>query len=217
MQLEKQIGKMIEQQKKINTQTNGENWKEKKRNWDLAMFTELAELTESTPWKWYKKTELDMENIIVELVDIFHFLLSSLINNDIKQEMIVKIIHNEIRKTRNERGQKVIEKRIEDFAKTLFQENWEIKKLTMFIRLVMALSSWGNLYKIYRGKNILNIFRQDNGYKEGYYIKVWEQEEDNNFMYREMLEMGIEDIDKLYSILDSRYMEILGSKSKEEK
>jgi len=41
-----------------------------------------------------------------------------------------------------------------------------------------------SLYKLYVGKNILNQFRQDNGYKDGSYIKVWAGEEDNVVMKR---------------------------------
>ena len=40
------------------------------------------------------------------------------------------------------------------------------------------------LYRLYVGKNILNQFRQDNGYKDGSYIKVWNGEEDNLVMKR---------------------------------
>ena len=40
------------------------------------------------------------------------------------------------------------------------------------------------LYTLYVGKNILNKFRQDHGYKEGSYIKIWNGEEDNVIMQR---------------------------------
>jgi hypothetical protein len=39
-----------------------------------------------------------------------------------------------------------------------------------------------NLPGFYFGKNVLNQFRQDNGYKEGTYIKIWNKEEDNVHM-----------------------------------
>ncbi|MDC9715441.1 MAG: dUTPase, partial [Gammaproteobacteria bacterium] len=35
------------------------------------------------------------------------------------------------------------------------------------------------LYKRYLVKNQLNTFRQDNGYKEGSYVKLWGGVEDN--------------------------------------
>jgi len=38
------------------------------------------------------------------------------------------------------------------------------------------------LYEIYVGKNVLNMFRQDNGYKEGTYNKMWNGREDNEYL-----------------------------------
>jgi len=42
--------------------------------------------------------------------------------------------------------------------------------------------SWGELYSQYVGKNVLNIFRQDYGYKKGTYIKIWDGREDNEHL-----------------------------------
>ena len=38
------------------------------------------------------------------------------------------------------------------------------------------------LFKQYVGKNVLNMFRQDHGYKEGTYIKIWHGREDNEHL-----------------------------------
>ena len=38
------------------------------------------------------------------------------------------------------------------------------------------------LFRQYVGKNTLNFFRQDHGYKEGTYIKIWHGEEDNEVL-----------------------------------
>ena len=45
--------------------------------------------------------------------------------------------------------------------------------------LIDSKLSWDDLAKTYVGKNVLNRFRQANGYKEGTYIKIWQGEEDN--------------------------------------
>ena len=38
---------------------------------------ELAELTDSVPWKWWAKyQDFDKQNAKVEIVDLFHFLIS---------------------------------------------------------------------------------------------------------------------------------------------
>jgi len=49
------------------------------RNYALAMSQEIAELVDSTNWKWWRtKVDLfDEQNIRVELVDILHFWVSA--------------------------------------------------------------------------------------------------------------------------------------------
>ena len=41
---------------------------------------------------------------------------------------------------------------------------------------------WNELYEQYVGKNVLNIFRQDHGYKHGTYKKIWNNREDNEHL-----------------------------------
>ncbi|MCP5518370.1 MAG: dUTP diphosphatase [Verrucomicrobiales bacterium] len=46
-------------------------------NYGRAMSQELAELTDSVPWKWWAKyQQFDLQNARVEVVDLFHFLIS---------------------------------------------------------------------------------------------------------------------------------------------
>ncbi|MEM9159251.1 MAG: dUTPase [Verrucomicrobiota bacterium] len=46
-------------------------------NYTRAMQQELAELTDSVPWKWWAKyQEFDKQNAKVEVIDLFHFLIS---------------------------------------------------------------------------------------------------------------------------------------------
>lgn len=46
-------------------------------NYCRAMTQELAELTDSVPWKWWAKYQkFDKQNARVEVVDLFHFLIS---------------------------------------------------------------------------------------------------------------------------------------------
>jgi dimeric dUTPase (all-alpha-NTP-PPase superfamily) len=46
-------------------------------NYTRAMQQELAELIDSVPWKWWAKyQEFDDQNAKVEVVDLFHFLIS---------------------------------------------------------------------------------------------------------------------------------------------
>lgn len=46
-------------------------------NYCRATSQELAELTDSVPWKWWAKyQEFDLQNARVEVVDLFHFVIS---------------------------------------------------------------------------------------------------------------------------------------------
>jgi len=54
---------------------------EQRQQWVLnycrAMSQEMAELTDSVPWKWWAKYQkFDEQNARVEVVDLFHFLIS---------------------------------------------------------------------------------------------------------------------------------------------
>jgi dimeric dUTPase (all-alpha-NTP-PPase superfamily) len=46
-------------------------------NYTRAMQQEMAELVDSVPWKWWAKYQkFDEQNALVEVVDLFHFLIS---------------------------------------------------------------------------------------------------------------------------------------------
>jgi dimeric dUTPase (all-alpha-NTP-PPase superfamily) len=46
-------------------------------NYVRAMQQELAELTDSVPWKWWANYQsFDKQNAKVEIIDLFHFLIS---------------------------------------------------------------------------------------------------------------------------------------------
>ena len=54
---------------------------EQRQQWVLnycrAMTQELAELTDSVPWKWWAKYQkFDKQNARVEVIDLLHFLIS---------------------------------------------------------------------------------------------------------------------------------------------
>jgi dimeric dUTPase (all-alpha-NTP-PPase superfamily) len=65
---------------RIGVRTDGMSDEEKTKwvlNYCRAMSQELAELTDSVPWKWWAKYQkFDQQNARVEVVDLFHFLIS---------------------------------------------------------------------------------------------------------------------------------------------
>ena len=65
---------------RIGVNTDGMSQEEKTKwilNYCRAMSQEMAELTDSVPWKWWAKYQkFDEQNARVEVVDLFHFLIS---------------------------------------------------------------------------------------------------------------------------------------------
>jgi dimeric dUTPase (all-alpha-NTP-PPase superfamily) len=65
---------------RIGVKTDGMSDEEKTKwilNYCRAMSQEIAELTDSVPWKWWAKYQkFDQQNARVEVVDLFHFLIS---------------------------------------------------------------------------------------------------------------------------------------------
>ncbi len=63
----------------VNTDTMTEEEKTKwVLNYSRAMTQEMAELTDSVAWKWWAKYQkFDEQNARVEVVDLFHFLIST--------------------------------------------------------------------------------------------------------------------------------------------
>ena len=66
--------------KRIGVNTDGMSDEDKAKwvlNYTRAMQQEMSELIDSVPWKWWAKyQELDEQNAKVEVVDLFHFLIS---------------------------------------------------------------------------------------------------------------------------------------------
>ena len=64
------------------------------------------------------------------------------------------------------------------------------------------------LFALYVGKNVLNRFRQDHGYKEGSYRKLWAGREDNEHLIEILESISVEPeemFDMLYQQLEQRY------------
>jgi dUTP pyrophosphatase len=78
------------------------------RNYALAMTQEVAELVDSTNWKWWRtKVDLfDEQNLKVELVDILHFWVSACQVMGLSAEDVFRMYaqKNAINAQRQERG-----------------------------------------------------------------------------------------------------------------
>lgn len=74
---------------------NNPNWKEARTENDfkLASILEMAEMIESTPWKWWKGGTADLWNIKIELIDMLHFMISNVeMRGDISDSEATKVL-----------------------------------------------------------------------------------------------------------------------------
>lgn len=218
------LEEMFSLQKKLNDDTNGVNWElginkfDKEINWLRCIHMEVAELIDSTPWKHWKniKDAPDINNIHIELVDVWHFLMSyilqetnipkavSLVNTHCIYEA-VEIEDMDI---------KLVVKEAEKLSYIAFaietgnmpQFSGVERFIDQFFRCCkLAGLSFNWLQKLYIGKNALNKFRQDNGYKEGTYKKVWDGKEDNEVMIALLEKMEDSSFEKVYHELQKAY------------
>ncbi len=201
------LQKMFDKQEELSVHTNGENWKERDIPWYRAVWTECAEMIEHTDWKWWKKGEVNLEQLQLELVDIWHFIMSDLLkeNKDLKQ--VFDFVINSFRVLNDQEDNKQsVQECIESLAFAALKQSSMLRYFMMLCYKV-EIFSLEQLYKLYIGKNILNGFRQNHGYKKGTYIKNWNGEEDNDYMMLLLKDMNVDDIDtELYKKLEEYYI-----------
>lgn len=199
---------MFELQQELNDSTNGKGWEKgitkngKKINWRRCITMESAEMIDSFGWKHWKSIaqETDYANLQIEIVDVWHFVMS----------LVLEFTHNSGAESIEELSQRVFQtpeyqKINNDTSLAFGSDDLLLFRIENVMRLSLIpvspemigalieeffeLAHLGalnatQLYRLYVGKNILNQFRQDHGYKEGSYIKVWNGEEDNVVMKR---------------------------------
>jgi len=73
--MKQQIVAMLALQDKMNTKVHAD-WRGQSFEWYRAIWIECAELLDHHGWKWWKKQSPDVEQVILELIDIWHFGLS---------------------------------------------------------------------------------------------------------------------------------------------
>ena len=214
-----QIEQMFLLQMQLNNQTNGQVWikgytKENRQiSWYRGIYMEVAEAIDSFNWKHWKNIddEPDWDNIKVELVDIWHFVMSESIRiND--QSYANK--HLDM-KAKGDYDTDTLISLLEKMLKlsvvsSIDKEINNIREITdtFFIIISHLDIDVENLYKRYVVKNQLNTFRQQNGYKDGSYIKIWGGVEDNVVAFDIMNMNPKITPTELYDKLDSTYSKL---------
>ena len=168
-----QLDSMLRLQDKLNCVVNPD-WRSAGYPWHRAVMVEAVELLDHVGWKWWKKQEPDLPQARIELVDIWHFALSiMLLDNEPVEATYRRMIKAANFKAANQDLRSKIDGLVEIAACGRFDTG-------VFMGLMDDLGmTWDDLYRTYVAKNVLNVFRQDNGYKAGTYVKTWGGVEDN--------------------------------------
>jgi len=198
-----QIKQMLTMQDAMNSRVS-DTWRENGYEWYRAIWVECAEMLDHHGWKWWKHQEIDIAQVQLELVDIFHFGLSLRLMTGATVESITDTLATELTKSSDEKDFKIALENLASAAVT--NKSFDAIALADCMRLMnMDLDE---LFRQYVGKNTLNFFRQDHGYKEGTYIKIWHGEEDNEVLANlvNALDASAADFQQqLYAALEDKY------------
>jgi dimeric dUTPase (all-alpha-NTP-PPase superfamily) len=227
MHIQDSISEMLSMQNALNEATNGTDWRSgvtvlgKAIDWRRCIVMESAELIDSYPWKHWKSVDAqtDMDNVRVELVDIWHFLLSLALENFERPqaaELLSKALMDSGEMEFELTKLTVIDQvRIHETMMSIALQRTVVSAEYLaalaeafFNSCRIAQLDFEQLYQIYMAKNVLNKFRQDHGYKEGTYIKEWNGQEDNVVMFEIIALMHSFSGDELYIRLKEAYSQL---------
>lgn len=195
---------MLEMQDGMNSRVDGD-WFNQERAWYRAIWIECAELMDHYGgWKWWKGSQKDVEQVMLEIVDIWHFGLSMRINADRDHAVAAARIVDQWVAPQVTGGFLADVERLASVA---------LSEKSFLVAIVPALLAdigrgFDDLYRVYVGKNVLNYFRQDHGYREGGYRKVWNGREDNEHLVDILSELDADEPDyrdRVYAALAQRY------------
>ncbi|MBU1641820.1 dUTP diphosphatase [bacterium] len=219
---------MLLLQQELNDATNGEGWEAGKTkngktiNWKRCIYMESCEMIDSFAWKHWKaiNQEPDWANLQIEVVDVWHFIMSLGLEDYAQNfrgtldDLAMNIAQMPGYLTLSENGEllfaepETIMAKVEEIIfNTVDHIGFDSAKLfeDFFELAFMCKLNLADLYRLYVGKNILNQFRQDHGYKEGTYNKVWKGKEDNVVMQELWDENGSLTPKTLYGALQKAY------------
>jgi hypothetical protein len=169
---------MLQMQDDMNARVDPD-WIARGRAWHRAVWIECAELMDHYGgWKWWKAGGGDHAQALLELVDIWHFGLSMRISPARDFERAASEIAAEW-SSAPPAGDFL--EGVEALAHAALAERRFL--VAAVPGLLAGLGrDFDDLYRGYVGKNVLNFFRQDHGYRDGRYAKTWDGREDNEHL-----------------------------------
>ncbi len=206
---EMQVGTMLGLQDSINSKIDID-WKDKNRPWNRAVWIECAEMMDHLGYKWWKDNPTNLEQSRMELVNIWHFGLSYYAENDITMSDMAPVFEAHLENVLPA-SVGVLLYHCEALAEAaMSRPGFPLREF--IIAMNYCSMDMDVLFTMYVGKNLLNMFRQEYGYKEGTYIKEWFGEEDNVVLTRIVngLDASAPDFTEcVRSGLVSKYQEVL--------
>jgi hypothetical protein len=203
---------MLEMQHRMNTRVHPQ-WIDQDFEWYRAVWLECGELLDHYGYKWWKKQEPDMAQVQLEVIDIWHFGMSALFTPEGAIEDVAETILGQLEKHVPTGAD------VRESTEALALHSLETRSFDAgrFWDLMSAAGiDFPHLVRAYVGKNVLNFFRQDHGYQDGSYMKLWHGREDNEHLAElvETLDAGAADYEQqLYGALAERYGEVRDERS----
>ncbi len=201
--MQQQFETMLAMQDAMNRRIHAD-WQQQGFAWYRALWIECGELIDHYGYKWWKQQHADMEQVRLEVVDIWHFGMSMLFDGRSVEGIAAQLCEDL-------RGESVPRADVLRAAEVLACHTLARREfsITLFWSLMEAVQmSFQELYQAYVGKNVLNFFRQDHGYQQGTYRKNWGDREDNEHLVELLatLDCDARDFgDQLYEALQQRY------------
>jgi dimeric dUTPase (all-alpha-NTP-PPase superfamily) len=201
--MKQQLIDMLELQDRMNSKVHPA-WREQHYEWYRAIWTECAELMDHFGWKWWKKQTPDLPQIQLEIVDIWHFGMSIQLQHSQDYDALAEQLLSQWHSANTTTDFRVA---VEQLANDVLTS--QAMSIPLFCQL-MTLTDFSadELYRQYIGKNVLNFFRQDHGYKEGTYHKKWHGKEDNEHLAEVLATLDVSAghlQEQVYQALEKRY------------
>lgn len=152
-----------------------------------------------------------MENVKVEAIDLLHFVISDTLQMNYDIRNFNDILNSTIKDFEVGFEKISINLKNSNFFKLIDLLNTDRLSRFIVMKAIFEQLSMSNedVYIAHIVKNCLNKFRQDNGYKDGLYIKDWNGKEDNVIAYEIANEWGADKelFEQLYKDLETYYNE----------
>ena len=185
----RQLAAMAEMQERHNRLVHPQ-WASQGHEYYRAVWVECAELLDHFGWKWWKKSPADIEQAKLEIVDIWHFGLSELIRAD----QVDRKLAARLKSALSSQDQQDFRLAVERLAlASLATRQFDLDAFAAVMRSLPL--GFDELYRLYIGKNVLNAFRQEHGYRTGGYRKRWQGREDNEHLMDILRELDSDEAD----------------------